>query len=119
MGRGGRNDHPAVRSTSIPGRRAGFGLPEIATASSALSWPMVTGLQPHNRHGVEPHTAWRYSEPQSKKLKTVVYMPRLHIPGRSVWRGIGALLPSISGRGKASGGGPQPFLAPGVSAVDQ
>jgi len=71
-------------------------------------------IQPQNRHGVEPHTAWRYSEPQSKKLKTVVYMPRMHDPSRSVWRGIGALLPSISGRGKATGPEPQPFLAPGV-----
>ena len=71
-------------------------------------------IQPHNRHGLEPHTAWRYSEPQSKKLKTVVYMPLLHIAGRSVWRGIGALLPSISGRRKTDAIGPQRFLAPGV-----
>ena len=26
-------------------------------------------IQPQNRHGLEPHTAWRYSEPQSKKLQ--------------------------------------------------
>lgn len=71
-------------------------------------------IAPQNRHGLEPHTAWRYSEPQSKKLKTVVYMPRLHDPSRSVWRGIGALLPPTSPRRHVTGGAPQPFLAPGV-----
>jgi len=40
-------------------------------------------------------------------------MPRMHDPSRSVWRGIGALLPPVSGRGSVAGG-PQPFLAPGV-----
>jgi CRISPR system Cascade subunit CasA len=71
-------------------------------------------IVPQNRHGLDPHTAWRYSEPQSKKLKTTVYMPRLHDPSRSVWRGIGALLPSVSGRGLRAGSAPAPFLAPGV-----
>lgn len=71
-------------------------------------------LQPQNRHGVDPHTAWRYSEPQTKKLKTTVYMPRMHNPARSMWRGIGALLPSISPR-RESSGDPRPFLAPGVT----
>jgi len=71
-------------------------------------------IAPQNRHGLEPHTAWRYSEPQSKKYKTTVYMPRIHDPGRSVWRGIGALLPSVSGRGSVAGGETQRSLAPGV-----
>jgi CRISPR system Cascade subunit CasA len=71
-------------------------------------------IAPQNRHGLEPHTAWRYSEPQSKKLKTTVYMPRIHDPSRSVWRGIGAFLPSVSGRENVGGAEPQPFLAPGV-----
>lgn len=70
-------------------------------------------IAPQNRHGLDPHTAWRYSEPQSKKLKTDVYMPLTHDPERAVWRGIGALLPSVSGRnGRKSG--PQRWLAPGV-----
>ncbi|TNC22054.1 type I-E CRISPR-associated protein Cse1/CasA [Amycolatopsis alkalitolerans] len=70
-------------------------------------------IQPQNRHMVDPHSAWRYSEAQSKKLKTTVYMPRAHDPNRSVWRGLAAMLPSVSpttGRGDQ----PQAFLAPGV-----
>ncbi|AYY12432.1 type I-E CRISPR-associated protein Cse1/CasA [Actinobacteria bacterium YIM 96077] len=70
-------------------------------------------IQPHNRNPVEPHTTWRHSEPQSKKFKQVVYMPRVHDPSRSVWRGLGAMLPSLSGR-RTSGQEPRPSLAPGV-----
>ncbi|WP_051068290.1 type I-E CRISPR-associated protein Cse1/CasA [Mycobacterium canetti] len=70
-------------------------------------------IQPQNRHGLEPHSAWRFSEPQSKKHKVTTYMPLLHDPGRSVWRGIGALLPATSRR-RSGDGEPQPFLAPGV-----
>jgi CRISPR system Cascade subunit CasA len=69
-------------------------------------------IRGNNQHMLEPHTAWRYSAPQSKKLRKVVYMPQVHDPRRSVWRGISALLPSVSPRG--SGGDPQPYLAPGV-----
>lgn len=71
-------------------------------------------IQPQNLHGLEPHSAWRYSEPQSKKYKTTVYMPLAHDPNRSVWRGLGALLPAVSGRTRSSSSQPQPFLAPGV-----
>ncbi|QRP46033.1 type I-E CRISPR-associated protein Cse1/CasA [Amycolatopsis sp. FDAARGOS 1241] len=70
-------------------------------------------MQPQNRQLVEPHTAWRYSEPQSKKAGRPVYMPRRHDPSRSVWRGLAAMLPSISPR-RSSGGDPARFLAPGV-----
>ncbi|GGH51502.1 type I-E CRISPR-associated protein Cse1/CasA [Microbacterium album] len=52
-------------------------------------------LKPKNQHHVEPMTAWRYSEPQSKKLKTPTYMPRAHQADRAFWRGIGALLPQL------------------------
>lgn len=70
-------------------------------------------MTPQNRHTIDPHTSWRYSEPQTKKLKQDVYMPRSHDPSRSVWRGLEALLPSVSGR---HGGASEPskFLAPGV-----
>lgn len=71
-------------------------------------------ITPQNRHGLDPHSAWRYSEPQSKKQKETVYMPRLHDPGRSVWRGLSALLPSVSSRHAASRSEPQAFLAPGI-----
>ncbi|WP_378741359.1 type I-E CRISPR-associated protein Cse1/CasA [Nocardia brasiliensis] len=71
-------------------------------------------IVPHNRHDMDPHTCWRYSDPQSKKHKTVVYMPLTHDPERSVWRGIGAMLPTVSGRGSSRGADPQPRLAPGI-----
>ncbi len=50
-------------------------------------------LYPQNRHVVEPMTAWRYSEPQSKKFKMDTYLPRLHDPSRSFWRGLEGILP--------------------------
>ncbi|MFE9575347.1 type I-E CRISPR-associated protein Cse1/CasA [Nocardia sp. NPDC006044] len=71
-------------------------------------------IVPQNRQNMDPHTCWRYSEPQSKKHKTVVYMPLTHDPQRLVWRGIGAMLPTVSGRGTSRGGDPQPRLAPGI-----
>lgn len=70
-------------------------------------------IQPHNRHDLEPHSVWRYSAPQSKKAKRVVYMPRAHRPGNSMWRGLASLLPATSGRRQARDE-PPPFLAPGV-----
>ncbi|PRX51080.1 CRISPR-associated Cse1 family protein [Prauserella shujinwangii] len=70
-------------------------------------------IQPQNRNKQDPHTAWRHSEPQSKKLKTVVYMPRAHDPNRSVWRGLEALLPSVSPR-RGRGDQAQRYLSPGV-----
>jgi len=51
-------------------------------------------LTPQNLQRYEPMTAWRYSEPQSKKAGVPTYMPREHQPGRALWRGIAALLPS-------------------------
>jgi CRISPR system Cascade subunit CasA len=42
---------------------------------------------------LEPHTAWRRSELQEKKLKRArVYMPVRHQPGRQLWRGLGPIL---------------------------
>lgn len=69
-------------------------------------------IQPRNQHDCDPHTTWRYSDPQSKKLKTTVYMPQTHDPNRAVWRGLPAMLPSIYGR-RISRGEPE-HLAPGV-----
>jgi CRISPR system Cascade subunit CasA len=71
-------------------------------------------IQPQNRHRLDPHTAWRFSEPQTKKLMELTYMPRAHDPGRSMWRGLEALLPSLSGRRAGRSDQPQQFLAPGV-----
>lgn len=70
-------------------------------------------ITPQNLHAVEPHSAWGHSDTQSKKVKSTVYMPRTHLPERSVWRGIAALLPSTAGR-HTNSAQPQRFLAPGV-----
>lgn len=70
-------------------------------------------ITPHNLHGLEPHSAWRYSEPQSKKEKTTVFMPIRHEADRTVWRGLAALLPCTAGR-RGGGGSPQRYLSPGV-----
>ncbi len=53
-------------------------------------------MTPQNRQRLEPMTVWRYSEPQSKKYKAHVYMPRSHESTRSFWRGLGAVIPQIS-----------------------
>ncbi len=51
-------------------------------------------LWSQNRHPVEHMTAWRRSEPQEKKLGLPrVYMARTHVPERTLWRGLAALLP--------------------------
>lgn len=50
-------------------------------------------LTPQNRFAQEAMSAWRYSKNQSKGGSRV-YMPVLHHPGRRIWQGVGALLPS-------------------------
>lgn len=67
---------------------------------------------PHNRHDVEPLTAWRYSEPQTKVFGRDVYMPLRHDPARSLWRGLGALLPNAETTSQA--GKPARRLSPAV-----
>ena len=51
---------------------------------------------PQNRYLVEPMTAWRYSEPQTKKFKATVYMPRKLPTDRAFWRGLSALVAQLS-----------------------
>lgn len=53
-------------------------------------------LTPQNMQSLEPMSAWRFSEPQTKKSKQNTYMPKEHAPGRALWRGVGALLPGIA-----------------------
>lgn len=70
-------------------------------------------VHPQNRFPVEPHCGWRFSDPQSKKLGQVVYMPRVHDPERAIWRGLPSLLariPPPSGRPDS----PAPAMEPGV-----
>jgi CRISPR system Cascade subunit CasA len=57
-------------------------------------------LTARNKHAHEPMTAWRRSPFQEKKLKEAqVYLPRVHDPARSAWRGLGAL---IAGRAEGA-----------------
>ncbi len=53
-------------------------------------------LTPQNMSRLEPMTAWRYSEPQSKTAGQPTYMPREHLPQRALWRGIASILPGIA-----------------------
>ncbi|MDO4610392.1 type I-E CRISPR-associated protein Cse1/CasA [Corynebacterium sp.] len=46
-----------------------------------------------SQYGVEQMTAWRFSAPQSRKLKRDVYMPRALQEDRAMWRGLETLLP--------------------------
>ncbi|NMO04930.1 type I-E CRISPR-associated protein Cse1/CasA [Gordonia sp. TBRC 11910] len=46
------------------------------------------------QQAVEPMSAWRYSDPQTKKYKSTIFMPRQHDAGRSLWRSLSALLPA-------------------------
>jgi len=55
-------------------------------------------VTPQFRQHLEPRTAWRYSEPQSKRAGTTVYMPQEFDPARSLWQGLEALLPGTSPR---------------------
>lgn len=59
-------------------------------------------LSAPNRHQREPMSAWRNSPPQEKKLGLpLVYMPQTHDPAKALWRGLAAILPTVSPRGKA------------------
>ena len=83
----------------------------------------VTGLflgngdraKPQNRFLVEPMTAWRYSEPQSRKLKAPVYMPCKLSKDRAFWRGLSALVAQPSSPITVkSAGEVTPYRSPGV-----
>lgn len=53
-------------------------------------------VTPQNMQTWEPLSAWRFSEPQTRTAKQTTYMPREHLVGRSLWRGISSLLPGIA-----------------------
>jgi len=71
-------------------------------------------IEPQDKRVVEPHTAWRHSEPQSKKHKRTTYMPNTHDPARSVWRGLGAILPSVVAQTPQQTGKPKRHYSPRV-----
>lgn len=51
-------------------------------------------ILPQNMQRLEPMSAWRYSDPQTKKRKgEVTYMPQEHRPSRAFWRGLASVLP--------------------------
>lgn len=50
-------------------------------------------IDPQNRYNVEPRSSWRYSKPQSTKLKTEVYMPKEFRESNTFWRGVESLFP--------------------------
>lgn len=54
-------------------------------------------FSPVNLERHEVMTSWRESKPQAQKLKIpLALMPRGHVPGREIWRGLEALLSSGS-----------------------
>jgi CRISPR system Cascade subunit CasA len=100
-----QEEHPGEKVGEIPGRRP-TGPAQLLTQQSRRvrlerNDDRVTGvliangdqLWPQNRHHAEPMTGWRHSEPQSKKHGMPVLMPREHELQRSLWRGLGSLLP--------------------------
>ncbi|GAA1471397.1 type I-E CRISPR-associated protein Cse1/CasA [Corynebacterium felinum] len=44
----------------------------------------------------ETMTPWRFSEPQSKKAKKPVFMPKTLEPGDSLWRGFSSFMPQFA-----------------------
>ena len=88
----------------------------------------VTGLflgngdkaTPQNRYLVEPMTAWRYSEPQTRKFKTPVYMPRKLPTDRAFWRGLSTLVAQLSPPITVKGAGEVTrYRSPGVVSFYQ
>ena len=88
----------------------------------------VTGLflgngdkaKPQNRYRVEPMTAWRYSEPQSRKLKAPVYMPCKLPTDRAFWRGLSTLVAQLSPKITVKGAGEVTrYRSPGVVSFYQ
>ena len=75
---------------------------------------------PQNRYLVEPMTAWRYSEPQTKKFKAPVYMPRKLPTDRAFWRGLSSLVAQLSPRITVKGAGEVTrYRSPGVVSFYQ
>ena len=88
----------------------------------------VTGLflgngdraKPQNRYRVEPMTAWRYSDPQSRKLKAPVYMPCKLPTDRAFWRGLSTLVAQLSPKTTVKGAGEvTQYRSPGVVSFYQ
>ena len=61
-------------------------------------------ILPQHKQAFETMSTWRYSDPQSRKFKTDVYMPRMYDPSVAMWRGLESVLvgtsPKYLGRNK-------------------
>ena len=99
--RAGIAPHGPVRLFTWQSRRVRL----VIEGAVAVGCVLANGdaLTPQNLQRHEPHTAWRYSEPQTKKLGRATYMPREHLADRSLWRGIGALLPGAPSAQRVDG----------------
>ncbi|SDM82794.1 type I-E CRISPR-associated protein Cse1/CasA [Allokutzneria albata] len=116
---------PAGPAEEQPGGRAPIGPVDLYTWQSrrirlAHNGTRVTAvlicngerITPQNKQSLEPHSGWRRSTAQEKKLgRSPIYMPREHNPERAIWRGLQSLLP---GAEKPQGSEAAPFLAPSV-----
>lgn len=70
------------------------------------------------QHTVEPMSAWRYSEPQSKKHGSRIFMARQHDADRALWRSLSVLLPDDGGTtAKSKDGAPLALAARSVLAL--
>lgn len=67
-------------------------------------------LEPFNRHLLEPMTAWRFSETQTKKAGKVRHYPLAHDPQRALWRGLTSLLREVGSTSATS----DRTIAPGL-----
>jgi CRISPR system Cascade subunit CasA len=85
-----------------------FGTPGSATGVLNCQGDKIAG---QNRFLFEPMTAWRYSDPQTKKTGHDTYMPQKHSPGRAFWRGLSGLLPNVP---SISRNGPPSRMAPAL-----
>lgn len=91
---GGRDPHGPVDLATWQSRRVRL----VGDDDGVVGVVLCQGdrVTPQFRQNLEPRTAWRYSEPQTKKAGTIVYMPQELDPARSLWQGLEALLPGTS-----------------------
>lgn len=57
-----------------------------------------------SQHGAETMTAWRFSDPQTKKAKQPIYMPKALDPNRPIWTSLGGILPDVARPAKSKFG---------------
>lgn len=111
-------DGPGVRPAAAPNGPVDLYTWQSRRVRLVRSDTAVTGvvlcngdaLEPFNKHLLEPMTAWRYSENQSKKAGEDRHYPAVHDPEKSLWRGLRSILGDVAGPAPVAGRG----IAPGV-----